>query len=156
MDCVFWQKGGRKAKSCSQTCHSWKFYFLIPKEDMQVGLVAASFYQKLCLMALYMDSHTVKRFSAKQMERLILWCGTKRNNLVQGLGIGPSQWNFWNKSIITTEHFTITVSVITRKMDFFSRIEKIHTNSLSSFYFSKRNEKERGFIELKKILLKIK
>lgn len=39
---------------------------------MQVGLVAASFYQKLGLMALYMDSHTVKRFSAKQMERLIL------------------------------------------------------------------------------------
>lgn len=117
---------------------------------MQVGLVAASFYQKLGLMALYMDSHTVKRFSAKQMERLILWCGTKRNNLEQGLGIGPSQQNFWNKSIITTEHFTTTVSVITEKTDFFSRIEKIHTNRLSSPYFSKRNDKEWGFIELKK------
>lgn len=42
------------------------------------------------------------------------------------------------------------VSVITGKMDFFSRIEKIHKNRLSSSSFSKRNEKERGFIELTK------
>lgn len=86
---------------------------------MQAGLVLANFYQKLCPMALYMDSHTAKWFSAKQIERLILWCGTKRNNLEQGLGIGPAQWNFWNKSIITTEHFTITVSVVAEDTAFF-------------------------------------
>lgn len=102
---------------------------------MQVGLAAASFYQKLCLMALYMDSHTVKRFSVKQMERLISWCGTKRNNLEQGLGIGPSQQNFWNKSFITTEHFTITVSVITGKMEFLAELRKsIQTDVLPHIF----------------------
>lgn len=110
---------------------------------MQVGLVAAIFYQKLCLMVLYMDSHAVKRFSAKQMERLILWCGTKRNNLEQGLGIGPSQQNFWNKSIITTERFTIPVSLITGKMVFFRRIEKIQRNRLSSPYLKQKKKRIR-------------
>lgn len=111
---------------------------------MQAGL---NFYRKLCLMALYMDSNTVKWFCAKRMERLILWCGTKRNNLEQGLGIGPAQWNFWNKSIISTEHFTITISVITEDTDFRLReIEKIHTNRHSSpilLIFSRKIKKKK-------------
>lgn len=124
---------------------------------MQAGLVLANFYQKLCLMALYMDSHTVKWFSAKQMERLILWCGSKRNNLEQGLGIGPAQWNLWNKSIITTEHFTITVSVIAAETAFLAKLRKFRQTDFlpPPPYFSKRSEKEKGFTELKKWLLEI-
>lgn len=90
------------------------------------------------------------------MERLILWCGTKRNNLEQGLGIGPAQWNFWNKSIITTEHFTITVSVIAEETAFFCEIEKTYTDFLPTRpCFSKRSEMEKSFTELKKSLLEI-
>jgi len=48
-----------------------------------------------------------------------------------GIKDWTSSVNFWNKSIITTEHFTITISVIAEETAFFSEIEKIHTNQLS-------------------------
>lgn len=69
----------------------------------------------------------------------VMW----HQNLEQGLGTGPSQQNFWNKSIITTEHFTITVSVITGKMDFLAELKKfIQTDFLPHIFPKEMRKRE--------------